>query len=600
MRGARSVEAISALLILIPAAFTISSVASAPTAADQNMGWLHTSGNRIETASGQDFEYYGAATVVTNYACYQNDCTNAASTANAETDGNWNEGFFATLSADGGNSVRVTLSYYNYSPAYTAFIDQVVNWCSQNNLYVILDLHIGDPHSTTGAQDSLKIMLNPTEDLSTLLTPAPGDPPYPEISWIGLLQYYAEHYADNPTVSMIDILNEPASDQANDSYLFGVWHDASQQAVNAIHEASPSVLVGVYGMSWGNSLVDFYNDPLIGSNIVYAAEGAYMGFQVGYWAFANDYIAGNYAQGKIDYVTYLNDMDIIPMSLRYPVVIMEWGSQQWVDYNASLDPAYTQWQGDALQTFAKYGMGSEYWAWDITGMGDSENGYSLAATNQGLLDYQSWMGNALVLDARGLVWGQNAPSQTLPVTSTSSSSTSLTSSTQTSVAQTTTSATRTTLTTSSTTITTTTSTTSLASSTVTATSTTSASTAQTSSVATTTSTATAASSSEASISAQSSNTSSTQPSGWTLATQSTSTESGGPPVRQSAVNNVQTSQFEGNQSESSISDSSRVGNDSPGVASISFLASPSCSVAFAVLLCLGILLIWKRAIPSAI
>jgi len=415
------------------------------------LGWLHTSGNQIETASGQNFVFFGAAIVVTNYGW---------SNPNGDTGGNWNEGLFAALKEDGGNSVRVTLTYWQYSAAYTAFIDQVVKWCAENSLYVILDIHLGDPHSTTGPQDDVKIMQNPNEDLSTILTPAPGDAPYPSISWIGLLQYYAQHYANNPTVSMIDILNEPTGNQGTDSYLFGLWDSAAQLAINAIHAVNPDVLVGVYGMSWGNSLVDFYNHPLVGTNIVYAAEGAYMAWQVGWEPFANDYLEGNYAQGKIDYISYLNEQDIISMSQKYPVMIMEWGSQQAVQYNATLDPAYIRWMGDALQIFSQHGLGSEYWAWDISGMGSDEHGVDLYKVDQGLLDWQNWQNHLFVPDARGQLWeqyGSPESTQTPVMTSTSQTTTLSTTSQQTaSVTSTSTTTTSTSImTTTSTTVTTT-------------------------------------------------------------------------------------------------------------------------------------------------
>jgi hypothetical protein len=94
------------------------------------------------------------------------------------------------------------------------------------------------------------------------------------------------------------------------------------------------------------------------------------------------------------------------MSAKYPVTVMEWGSEQWNGYNASLEPAYRQFTSDALQIFSQNNLGSEYWCWDIDSIGSDYQGNNLAAFNQGLLVYQNWMNDTLVLDARGQLWEQ--------------------------------------------------------------------------------------------------------------------------------------------------------------------------------------------------
>ena len=404
----------TALALLLAVVVTIipnTTLSTAETTAQQSisihgsiegLGWLHTSGNQIQTASGTQFIFKGAAIGTTNWGWSQ---------LNTYTNGNWNENLITYLKASGGNSIRLTLTWYQYNPTYFAIIDQVVNWCTAQNVYVILDFHYGDPNMGSVAdQDALKIMQNPNASLNTLLTPSSsskqwfGD--YPDISWIGLLQFYAARYVNNPTVSMINILNEPCANQLSDSILFSIWRNAATQAVDAIHAVNSNVLVAVYGMAWGNSLVDWYANPLPQNNVVYAAEGAYMAYQVGYNSYADAYIAGNYALGKQKWLTYLSQNDILPMSIRYPVMVMEWGSMQWIGYNATLEPAYIQFTSDALQVFAQNGLGSEYWTWDINSIGGDYLGHNLASYNQGLLDYQNWMNNVLVLNARGELWQQ--------------------------------------------------------------------------------------------------------------------------------------------------------------------------------------------------
>ena len=380
------------------AELTISQTISASGTISGSLTWLKTNGNLIETANGAPFEFKGAAIGTTNWGW---------SSINFYTNGNWNENLITFLKECGANSIRLTLTWYQYNPTYTALIDQMVNWCTENKVYVILDFHYGDPNTiSNAANDAVTIMENPNAPLDTILTPGSGDSPYPNISWIGLLQYYTSHYANNPIVSMINIMNEPCQTQYNDTYLFSLWRNASEMAVNAIHAINPNMLVSVYGMAWGNSLVDWYANPLPENNVVYACEGAYMAYQVGYNSYADAYIAGNYTLGKQEYLTYLTQNDILPMSTKYPVMVMEWGSMQWNGYNATLEPAYLQFTSDAFQVFAQNGLGSEYWCWDIDSIGSDYSGNNLAAYNQGLLDYQNWMNNVLVLDARGELWQQ--------------------------------------------------------------------------------------------------------------------------------------------------------------------------------------------------
>ena len=101
-------------------------------------GWLKTSGNLIETANGTIFNFEGAAIAILDWGW-----TNP----NYYMDGNWNESLIAFLAQCGGNSIRLDINCYQFNDAYFAEIDQVVNWCTQNNVRVILDIHGGDPSS---------------------------------------------------------------------------------------------------------------------------------------------------------------------------------------------------------------------------------------------------------------------------------------------------------------------------------------------------------------------------------------------------------------------------------------------------------------------
>ena len=355
--------------------------------------WLKTDGNLIETTNGAVFNFEGAAIAILDWGW-----TNP----NYYMDGNWNESLIAFLAQCGGNSIRLDINCYQFDDAYFAEIDQVVNWCTQNNVRVILDIHDGDPNtvSTTWVNDLLTIMQNPNSPLDTIISPYPGDAAYPNVSWIGLLDFYVARYENNPTVSMINIMNEPMEAQSsNDTYLFSIWRNAANLAVESIQAINPNILIGVYGMSWGKTMTDWVAQPLPENNIVYCYD-IHLAYDVGWEAYANDYMAGNYALAKTEWLAYLAQNDVLALSAEYPVLAIEWGSQQYNGYNATLEPAYLQWTEDSFQIFAQYKIGQEYWAFNPV------DPVTIVGNDGDLLDYTSWVNGSLVLDATGQIWEQ--------------------------------------------------------------------------------------------------------------------------------------------------------------------------------------------------
>ena len=88
------------------------------------------------------------------------------------------------------------------------------------------------------------------------------------------------------------------------------------------------------------------------------------------------------------------------MSAEYPVLAIEWGSQQYNGYNATLEPAYLQWTADTFQIFAQYKIGQEYWAFNPV------DPVAIVGNDGDLLDYPNWVNGTIVLDATGQIWEQ--------------------------------------------------------------------------------------------------------------------------------------------------------------------------------------------------
>jgi hypothetical protein len=100
----------------------------------------------------------------------------------------------------GFNSIRVPMHYKFFESANSegfALLDRVVEWCRQEGLYVILDLHAA-PGGQTGANidDSYGY-------------PWLYDSPKEQDHLIEIWQRLARHYVNNRTVLGYDLLNEP-------------------------------------------------------------------------------------------------------------------------------------------------------------------------------------------------------------------------------------------------------------------------------------------------------------------------------------------------------------------------------------------------------
>lgn len=121
------------------------------------------------------------------------------------------------LAECGFNSIRLALNArvflkeepgYQYDEGMFAYLDQLIDWCEENRIYVILDMH-----AAVGAQSSL-----PCDD---------GQDNHPHLftdeesyeRTIVLWEKFAERYKDRAVVAGYELLNEPLSIGRWDSYL---------------------------------------------------------------------------------------------------------------------------------------------------------------------------------------------------------------------------------------------------------------------------------------------------------------------------------------------------------------------------------------------
>ena len=117
---------------------------------------------------------------------------------------NWiTQNDFALMHNDGFNTVRIPFESSMFTdPNEDGFkwLDQAVNWASQNNMYVILDMH-GAPGGQSASEDTGR--QNQNQFFSSQANINQAAQVWGEI---------AQHYKGNPTIAGYDLLNEPVGE----------------------------------------------------------------------------------------------------------------------------------------------------------------------------------------------------------------------------------------------------------------------------------------------------------------------------------------------------------------------------------------------------
>lgn len=363
------------LLITVPLSFGLQNLWSEKTistygSVQYSLTWLHTDGRHIKDMYGNSVILKGAGYSILEWGWGNPDLY---------MNGHFNSELFDLFKQEGGNSVRFALTMYTIDQSYLDLVDTVIGWCKERNIYVILDMHCGDPDNWT--ED---VMLQTLENPSTVL------PGYP-LSWIDWLEFYADRYKDDPLVCGINIFNEPCQNIPagyTRATFFNLWRNDALMAAQAIHSINPSVLVFVWGMFWGETLADWSDNPLDESNIVYCFT-RHMEFD-GSEPYYDYYITGDYEKGKQEFIELWTRNDIFEMlDLEYPIDLMEWGAQN-PNYPSD-DEDYLAWMEDALRILNESQIGFHYW--DFSGY-DLDDGC--------LLMHDDWS----KLSARGEIWAQ--------------------------------------------------------------------------------------------------------------------------------------------------------------------------------------------------
>lgn len=130
----------------------------------------------------------------------------------------------------------------------TALLDDLVAWCREAGLYIVLDMH-GAPGGQTGdnIDDSWGYPFLYEDEASQALT-------------IELWQALAERYADESTVIGYDLLNEPIATYFDADRLNPKLEPLYKRIVAAIREVDPHHIVFLGGAQW-NTNFDVFGEP---------------------------------------------------------------------------------------------------------------------------------------------------------------------------------------------------------------------------------------------------------------------------------------------------------------------------------------------------
>ena len=170
--------------------------------------------------------------------------------ARLRAEGTFNRNFFTGMADTGANVIRIPVHPENWvrDPDYLwRYLDPIVTWAGESNLYVILDWHyIGNVATGAGPQ-------MPDLDAS------------PKELTLEFWRTTAGYFSQAPHV-IFEIFNEPQSIRAAD------WQGSAEEIVQAIRGAGADQLVIVGGIDYGKDLSWVLEHPVRDANVAYASH----------------------------------------------------------------------------------------------------------------------------------------------------------------------------------------------------------------------------------------------------------------------------------------------------------------------------------------
>lgn len=172
-------------------------------------------------------------------------------------DGHWNKKHFEVIKSWGANVIRIPVHPVAFHQRgveeYIRLLDEAVKWCSELDMYIILDWHsIGNLHMEILSQD----MHNTTKKET-----------------FNFWRTISSHYKDVSTVAFYELFNEPTL--YNGQYgtcTWDEWKTLMEQIIDIIYAQNNNAIPLVAGFNWAYDLTPVRFKPIERPNVAYVTH----------------------------------------------------------------------------------------------------------------------------------------------------------------------------------------------------------------------------------------------------------------------------------------------------------------------------------------
>jgi aryl-phospho-beta-D-glucosidase BglC (GH1 family) len=174
-----------------------------------------------------------------------------------EMQGHWSKDHFVKAKELGAKLIRIPIhpvAWRERTPAeYLKLLDQAVGWCTELELYVILDWH------TIGNLET-QVFQDPMYETTKQET-------------YNFWRTMARHFAGHNTVAFFELFNEPTTyrDQLG-PIAWSDWKRIVEEEITIIRAANPQAIPLVAGFDWAYDLTPLRLNPIAGEGIAYTTH----------------------------------------------------------------------------------------------------------------------------------------------------------------------------------------------------------------------------------------------------------------------------------------------------------------------------------------
>jgi len=171
--------------------------------------------------------------------------------------GHWSKDLFVKVQEMGAKVVRIPIhprAWSGRTPAeYLKLLDQAVDWCTELNMYIMLDWHsIGN--LTTG------LFQDPMYETTLQET-------------YNFWRIVARHYAGHNTIAFWELFNEPTTYRGQlGPVVWNDWKQICENEISIIRAYNPQAIALVAGFDWAYDLTPVREAPINAPNIGYTVH----------------------------------------------------------------------------------------------------------------------------------------------------------------------------------------------------------------------------------------------------------------------------------------------------------------------------------------